>query len=1040
MWIVQSEVPRRAALARISAWLSGNDRFLLVTGGMGSGKSVLTRQVLAELRAGNIVHAEHFCQADNTSTIAVSALLGGWSGRLSQALPGFSEDLTADAGVHISGVASGPGSTGVKVGRIIVGDEPPADTFVRTIGRPLEQLADAGRLPAVVLIVDGVEEARDADGRNRILALLSGLTGTALPAGVRVLAMSRPEHNVRVALEGVAQLDLDASGADDVAEYVALRTDRHFATRLSEHVAGNFLLAASILDDLEGMPLSTAAIPALPRSLPGIFRKRLWRMLDEHDQHTLDVLGLLAIARAPLEEPEIATLLGTERHRVRASVNRILPVLAPVGQGCRLVHRGLAEFLLDPDENPLPVRSAALLHADIGTRMYDTWTGRWERCDEPYPLRHLVAHLAMAPSARTTLAALITDPGFLQAKAASTGVDELHADLRYAMPHVPDAEPIDRALLHESHHLRDWDPGAQPGFFLQQLQNAGVLGGYLDRQRLAHLRQRWGTPHDRQRAFVLRGHRGRITALVLTPDKRRVITTAEDGTARVWEADTGQPIRVLAGNTAALTCVATSPDGMLVAAGADDGLVHLWNLDTGERLHCLTGAEDRVSSVTFTPEGTIVVAGSWDRVVHAWSVHSGQRTRALRGHQGRIQGVQLDPDGLVRTWSDDDTTRLWDVRAGRLVETQGATVVWNRMSGPTVTLDGKRQFLADRDVVTVYDGVELVGQTGDITGLALTPGGRQLVAGHGNGAKLLDARLGKLICHLPAENSVTAVTVSAELAAVGEWGGSVGVHALPSGQRRHTLHGHDDHITAIAVTGSLAVTASWDTTARIWDLDFGRERHILRGHDDWVDALAVSPDGMLAVTGSADGTARIWNVHTGQAGPVLAHRSPVTAVAVTPDGTRVVTAARDGNARVWDPHDGTLVRLLAGHEGAIEALAVSDSTAVTGSADTTAVVWDLVRGEPEHTIEAHSGPVSAVGLGACVVTVSGDRVGVWRPELTLHAGVANRITCLAVHPDDPSVLTVGTEEGGLFSYQVVDQGLRTTARPNGRSAGRPDGS
>jgi WD40 repeat protein len=97
---------------------------------------------------------------------------------------------------------------------------------------------------------------------------------------------------------------------------------------------------------------------------------------------------------------------------------------------------------------------------------------------------------------------------------------------------------------------------------------------------------------------------------------------------------------------------------------------------------------------------------------------------------------------------------------------------------------------------------------------------------------------------------------------------------------------------------------------------------------------------------------------------------------------------------------------------------------VTGSEDATAVVWDLRRGEPEYTIEGHPGPVTAVAAGGYVSTASGDSLRLWRPGLTLRAGLPEMITGLVVHPDDPSVLTVGTEAGGLFSYQVVDQGRR----------------
>lgn len=1028
---MQSEVPRRAALARVSSWLSGNERFLLVTGGMGSGKSVLTRQVLAELRTANIVHAEHFCQADNTSTIAVSALLRGWGDRLGQALPGFSEDLALDAGVHITGTASGPGSTGVRVGRIIVGDEPPADTFVRVIGEPLERLATAGRLPTVVLIVDGVEEARDADGRNRILTLLAGLTTTALPPGARILATSRPEHNVRIALESVAHLDLDAIGTEDVAEYIALRADRRFATRLSKHVQGNFLLASSILDDLAG-PLTTAAIPALPSSLPAIFRKRLWRMVDEHDQHTLDVLGLLAIAREPLREPEIAALLGIERHRVRASINRILPMLAPEQQRHRLFHRALAEFLLNPDENPLPLRSADSLHRDIATRMYETWAGRWDRCDDEYTLHHLVAHLTMAPDARPTLSRLVFDPGFLQAKAATDGVDALHTDLQLAA-----ATRLDRSLLRQAHHLRDWDPRANPGLFLQQLhhdatisgdnQLATVLSGQMDRH--AHLRLRWWVnPESSGRPErTLVGHRGRITAHAITPDGTRVVTASEDRTARIWDLRTGRPIHVLTGHEAAVTCVAVAPDCARIVTGSEDGSARVWSIEAGKLLHCLTGSDDVITIVAFTPDGASVVAACGDRRLRVWSVHTGRMLETSMDHQGHIDSLALTPDGRAITASADGRGRIFDLETGRRVRmmSYNKAIIMAADLEPAHT----QLVLAAGDTADVWDlrGDGRPRRDNDpIQGMVATADGQFLIVGLTGHTWMLVAQSGQYLGRLGAGSNLMSADESH--VAIAGWGGEVLIWQLPSGQLRHALTGHEDNVTVIALTRSHVVTASWDTTVRVWDLDGRRLRHTLKGHDDWVNAVAATPDGARAISGSSDGTARVWNIHSGQEMLVLPHRCPIRTVAVTQDGTRVVTAAADGTARVWDLRSGELVRVLAGHEGAVNALALAGERAVTGSDDGTAVVWDLRHDEPEYTIEGHRGPVRTVAIsadGSRVVTAAADTVRVWSPETTLCAGVSEAITCLAVHPGEPVVVTVGTERGRLFSYQVIDQGRRT---------------
>ena len=60
-------------------------------------------------------------------------------------------------------------------------------------------------------------------------------------------------------------------------------------------------------------------------------------------------------------------------------------------------------------------------------------------------------------------------------------------------------------------------------------------------------------------------------------------TASEDGTVRLWDPATGQPIGdPLTGHTGAVTGVAFSPDGHRLATASDDGTVRLWDPTTGQ--------------------------------------------------------------------------------------------------------------------------------------------------------------------------------------------------------------------------------------------------------------------------------------------------------------------------------------------------------------------------------------------------------------------------------------------------------------------------
>ncbi len=203
---------------------------------------------------------------------------------------------------------------------------------------------------------------------------------------------------------------------------------------------------------------------------------------------------------------------------------------------------------------------------------------------------------------------------------------------------------------------------------------------------------------------LFRGHQDKVVSVVFSPNDKHVASTSLDGTARIWEVETGNEIRYFDEHNGYPISSTFSPDGKLIVLIYDTGITLIWNNETGivERLLECNSAR----SCAFSPDGKFLAIGLMSGEVDVYTLRGNDITRwkHVHKHDQEVDSLSFSLDGKrLVSGSEDRTVGIYNV--GSDIELKWVAKSECFVKTPTFSPDGKYvAFGSEHDThITILD-------------------------------------------------------------------------------------------------------------------------------------------------------------------------------------------------------------------------------------------------------------------------------------------------------------------------------------------------
>ena len=534
------------------------------------------------------------------------------------------------------------------------------------------------------------------------------------------------------------------------------------------------------------------------------------------------------------------------------------------------------------------------------------------------------------------------------------------------------------------------------------------------------------------------GHTGNIKSAEFVANEKMILTTADDGTAKLWDVRTQS---LLVDFSDAPFAKADSRGQLLMVLNSA-GQLRLYRLNEYKLLKEFIVPGNKILTACFNQAGNRIAVYSSDGRLRIWEAASFSLLQEFSGFDYHLRLVVFSKDDqLLMTVTENALLSVWNLKTGKLLNSRQTAVKNYFFRNAEFSPDGKKvlinalsvevwDFMQNRILISIKEENDffLAHYSPDGTKIAVTVlrGSRNVtdssyISARRHDIVLHDAATGKKLMTLKGHSDqIGAITFSPDSrklisTSVYFWvrfndpqdaeerENAIRIWDLSSGRQLHVLKGHHHDINSASFnsSGTKMLTASFDMTVKLWEMTSYSMIAELKGHTLKVSKCGFSPKGETMYTLSSGYQLGLWSRNTGMLNQVISSykENYVNDIQYSPDGKKFATL-NGSTINIWDAAAGTQRLQFKPTTDAINSMEFNPSGShlviATGSLnintdsagnyiepDPGLQVWDTDKGtlvrrfSDENLYPTPYGKAWFTGTDSTILSVAYDTIKIW---------------------------------------------------------------